>query len=373
MEAKPWRLRQRARLNLLLAQNCAHATLWSLQDALGWKTPALLRAATNFEGGVVGCGETCGVVTGGILAIGATLGVATTAEPDAREEAILGLAARYLSWFEGRFGTSLCRERVQVDFHRARGLVRYLLPGDKLFKCLHHTGEAVAFLAAALAEETGAGPTPETMPGRPDGQLSAAGRPSDNPYPQGCERGRAAEQVSRLKTDSAAGLAPASGPQEPHCAWTVLKSIHSVQTLEDERVIWAATGLGGGLALNGAVCGALLGGILAIGLRYGYDVRKMSLAAVTRAFLRGHRSLLQTGREPPRPEAFARSKYLAEGFQERFGSLRCAEIAGRSTPSVPGARFFPSRETLGSFLRESDKCQAIMSWCTGEGRRLALE
>ncbi len=323
MDTREWKLRQKARLNLLFAQNCAHATLLSLEDGLGWRDPAVLRAATNFEGGVVGCGETCGIVTGGVLGIGAILAARGPRGDGPLEEAIQRLSARYLGWFEERMGTCVCRDRTGVDFSKLRGLARYLLPGDKLLKCLGSIGEAAAFLCRLLREEAAGG--------------SEGLRPA-------LSTGRTVE--------------------EPHCCVTVLRSVQPAEVDSHPSLVWAGSGLAGGVALSGSVCGALLGGILGTGLAFGYDPRALGKAAITGAFIRGHWHLVRPPKgELPR-EAFARSRRLADGFRERFGSLCCRHIAGRT---------FDSPAEVRRFLAEAQTCRSVIAWCQEQGMRLVTE
>lgn len=321
METGERKIQRTARLNLLYAQNCAHATLLSLEDVFGYRYPVLLRAATNFEGGLVGCGETCGVVTGGVLGIGALASSGGHDDRDRREEAVQRLSREYKTWFESRFGTSVCRERTQVDFSTMGGLVRYLLPGDKLVKCLHHIGQAVGFLSRHIRKEI-------------PGAASEGGRSS----------------------------ADADGPLEPHCCYTVLRRIGQAGLESDPALVWATAGLAGGVAQSGSVCGALLGAVLSLGLEFGYDPRSMGVGGITAAFIRGHWNLLRKpGTEIPR-EAFARSRALADHFRKRFGSLRCRDITGRS---------FSRPQDVRIFLGESRNCQAVLSWCEAEAGALA--
>lgn len=323
MAMRRWKLRQKARLNLLFAQNCAHATLLSLEDGLGWRDPAVLRAATNFEGGVVGCGDTCGIVTGGVLGIGAILAAGGLRGDGPLEKEIQRVSARYLAWFEERIGTCVCRERTGVDFAKLRGLVRYLLPGDKLLKCLRVIGEAVEFLCRLLGEET-------------EGNDEAL-------RPAPCRSGTVVE---------------------PHCCVTVLRSVRPAEVDRHPSLAWAASGLAGGVALNGSVCGALLGGILGTGLVFGYDPRTLGKVAITGAFLRGHWYLVRPPRGNLPHEAFARSRRLADGFGERFGSLRCRDIAGRA---------FDCLEDLRRYLAEANTCESVIAWCQEQGKQLAME
>lgn len=323
---KPSQISRRARLNLLYAQNCAQATLRTLAKTLERSDPVLMRAATNFEGGCVGCGSTCGVVSGGVLGIGALLCSLPHGDPNQLEAEIYEASIGFRKWFEGRFGTSVCYERVGVDFGTLGGLLSYLFPGHKLVRCLHHIGEAVVSLADKVSEAA-----------------EKRGVPLDFGPPKN------------------------GGPSEPHCAYTVFKALAVQAKTPENSVGWACTGLGGGVALGGAVCGGLLGAILGLGLQYGIDPDSVGFGGIAKAFVVGHHHLVKHEKFAEGPvealpkEAFARSRYLADRFEQTFGSLNCREITGRE---------FVSPGDLKTFLPESDVCARIFSWCEREAAKL---
>ncbi len=323
MNKRAWLVRQRARLHLLYAQNCAHATLLSLEVVFNMRAPLLMKAATNLEGGIVGCGETCGVVTAGMLAIGGLLSNDPIKSADDKEKAIHRHAGAYKRWFETRFGSSCCRERVGVDFSTARGLIRYLLPGDKLLRCLHHVGEAVWYLTETIEKE-----------------LFIA---------------RITEKKAELHQET-----ESQGPTQPHCTLTVLSDVYPDSMEFTPYFKWATTGLAGGIALSGATCGALIGGIMALGLAYGYDPRTTTIADISAAFVRGHWHLLRP-KSPPSEEAFAASRFFLDNFKGRFNSIQCKDIASRS---------FSSPQDLRGFLDDSTHCKEVMSWCTEQAREM---
>lgn len=319
-------IRWKARQNLLYAQNCAQATLLTLGGTMHGTDPALTKAATNFEGGCVGCGSTCGVVSGGVLGIGALLSSLAYEDTEQLEDDIYAVSIAYREWFEGRFGTSLCHDRVQVDFGTLGGLLAYLFPGDKLVRCLHHIGEALVSLTDMIRK-------------------SAENRGLPLVFGQGAT----------------------GGPCEPHCAWTVFKRLAGRVRAPVNPVGWASTGLGGGVALSGAVCGALLGAILGLGLQYGYDPKAMGFGSIVKAFVVGHRHLVRhetlakvPAEDLPR-EAFARCRYLADRFERTFGSLKCREITGRG---------FASPDELRGFLRGSEVCREVFAWCDREATKM---
>lgn len=81
--------------------NCAQAVLVAFADALG-VTPATAKALGRpFGGGVAFCGRTCGAMTGGAMVLGALRG----------EES----AAAFVERFRSRFGSTDCRDLLQVD------------------------------------------------------------------------------------------------------------------------------------------------------------------------------------------------------------------------------------------------------------------
>ncbi len=323
---KPGRIRRKARLNLMYAQNCAQATLLTLASTLERSDPVLMRAATNFEGGCVGCGSTCGVVSGGVLGIGALLSCLPQEDPLQLENDIYEASIAYRRWFEERFGTSVCYERVGVDFGTLGGLLSYLFPGDKLLRCLQHIGEALVCL---------------------DDEVRRVADRRNLP----------------LRFDKAV----AGGPAEPHCAYTVFRAVAARCGKSENSVGWACTGLGGGVALSGAVCGGLLGAILGLGLEYGIDPESMGFGGIMKAFVVGHRNLVKHETFAAGPagdlpkEAFARSRYLADRFEKAFGSLNCREITGKR---------FSSPDELSAFLPASGVCREIFSWCGREAANL---
>jgi hypothetical protein len=285
-----------------------------------------MRASTNFEGGCVGCGSTCGVVSGGVLGMGALLSCLPGQDPQSLEQDIYEASIAYRKWFEERFGTSLCQERVGVEFGRLGGMLSYLFPGDKMLRCLQHIGEALVFVNDEV-------------------------------------RRSAEKRNLPLRFDQ---VVP-GGPTEPHCAYTVFKALAGRSDSKENAVGWACTGLAGGVALSGAVCGGLLGAILGLGLEYGIDPESMGYGNIVKEFVVGHRNLVKHEALAKRPvedlprEAFARSRYLADRFEKAFGSLNCKDITGRA---------FASPDELHAFLPGSEVCGKIFTWCEQEAAEL---
>ena len=135
------------------------------------------------------------------------------------------------------------------------------------------------------------------------------------------------------------------------CSQAVLGALQKHLDLGDQDVFAAATGFAGGVAKNQEVCGALLGGIMAIGVAYGRrEFERGKVGHEQRTFL----------------EAQNRSARLCEKFKDEFGTLYCRDIrvlVGR-IPLGDEQNYY----TLEGFENHA-KCADI----TGAAARLAVE
>ena len=135
------------------------------------------------------------------------------------------------------------------------------------------------------------------------------------------------------------------------CTQAVLAALQSHLDIGNGEAFKAASAFAGGVAGTHEVCGALAGGVMAIGLAYGrakYEAGKV-------------------GREQPESvEAGARASRLCEKFKEEFGSLRCSDIK----VSIRGDNYkdYTRFDTIEAF-EDHAKCGDV----TGPAARLAAE
>lgn len=103
------------------------------------QTEIACRMATGFGGGLAGSRqETCGALTGGVLAIGLLCGRST---PEQGREAAYQISAAYRERFMARFGTTICqtlRDSFSTD--------------DTRTACRSLTAEAAGMLCDLLLE-----------------------------------------------------------------------------------------------------------------------------------------------------------------------------------------------------------------------------
>jgi C_GCAxxG_C_C family probable redox protein len=104
-----------------------------------------------------------------------------------------------------------------------------------------------------------------------------------------------------------------------------------------------ATGFGGGMALNGDTCGALSGGIIAIGL------------------VLGRNQPLQS-RDP----CYSTVDRLYQDFKKEFGTCKCCELTGVDLKTAEGLNALHGR------IRD-ERCKPIVEWTAKRTSQLIQE
>lgn len=99
-----------------------------------------------------------------------------------------------------------------------------------------------------------------------------------------------------------------------NCAQSVLYAFGPDLGLDAERALKVATGFGGGMGGRGEVCGAVTGGILALGLKFG----------------RGEREA-----KPVTQQAYQKTGELMAAFERVHGSCICRTLLGGCNLRTP--------------------------------------
>lgn len=147
------RVAQRARELLALSGNCAQSSFAALAEHLGLHSDLTLKALTPFPG--LGLrGETCGAVTGSLMAIGMVLGRDRLDDQLAAQPS-LKATRRYCRGFAGEFGGTACREILQQglggthDLSRPEGIAAYVAAGGPEH-CARLVGRSVLLALEAI-------------------------------------------------------------------------------------------------------------------------------------------------------------------------------------------------------------------------------
>ncbi|HPW17860.1 MAG TPA: C-GCAxxG-C-C family protein [Candidatus Aminicenantes bacterium] len=136
---------------------CSQTSFAALNERFGLEADQAIPALMPFAGGIAGKGETCGAVTGSVLAIGFFLDAMARrgkvpAAPAQR------YARAFLADFEKEFGSTRCREIVKRQFGRYFDLQdpddqrAFMAESRKDPKCVEVMTKAVLIAGRAMAE-----------------------------------------------------------------------------------------------------------------------------------------------------------------------------------------------------------------------------
>jgi C_GCAxxG_C_C family probable redox protein len=100
--------------------SCSQSVFSAYAEDLGLDQETALKIAGPFGGGMGRKAETCGAVTGALMAIGLKYG-ATEAEDKETKEKAYALAREFLDRFEARHGSSRCKELLGWDISTPAG------------------------------------------------------------------------------------------------------------------------------------------------------------------------------------------------------------------------------------------------------------
>jgi C_GCAxxG_C_C family probable redox protein len=102
--------------------SCAQSVFAAFVDPADLARETALRVASGFGGGLARTGETCGAVTGAVMALGLRhCGVPAEADPLGKEQAYPPVK-EFLARFKARHGTLVCRELLGCDLGTPDGL-----------------------------------------------------------------------------------------------------------------------------------------------------------------------------------------------------------------------------------------------------------
>ncbi|MFO7447993.1 MAG: C-GCAxxG-C-C family protein [Ignavibacteriaceae bacterium] len=109
-----------------------------------------------------------------------------------------------------------------------------------------------------------------------------------------------------------------------NCAQSVLFACSGETKMDEETALKAACGFGAGMGRKQEICGAVTGGIIAIGAKYGKGKNDDQSAVET---------------------TYAKTKELMDKFQTEFGTCSCLELLdGCNLMTEPGRKYFSDND-----------------------------
>jgi C_GCAxxG_C_C family probable redox protein len=119
---------------------------------LGLDREQALRVAGAFGGGMARMGETCGVVTGSMMALGLKHGK-TKASDDEAKERTYRLVIEFVDKFKARYGSIVCRELLDCDMSTPEGLQEFKNKNLLETHCAKFVKEAAEILEEILKDK----------------------------------------------------------------------------------------------------------------------------------------------------------------------------------------------------------------------------
>ena len=118
--------KEEVRAKFAAGWHCAQCTLVPWAEALGYDADELLRMAAAFGGGMFR-GDTCGAVSGALMALGMAYGddLAAVEEKTAQFQAAL----------TERFGSTICRDILGFDLSKPEELEKARASGNMSERC----------------------------------------------------------------------------------------------------------------------------------------------------------------------------------------------------------------------------------------------
>ena len=246
--------------------NCCETQIIPVLETLGIYETDLLLAVTALAGGISNQGSTCGVVLGGAINF-ALLHLDEALNQGLKGEIILLYNIKdYIKAFKENFNSTLCRDRTELDFNTIKGKLGLLIP-QKVKGCVRQTEFSLQYL---------------------------------------------------LKHEYQTEYDIGNCPSELHCAREVLAKIRKNKGIGNKTLEKISVVFDGGIGLSGNTCGALIGGLMSLGLKFG---RKHTIQDARKI-----RNMFKAY-----PKKFTRQAYkLIREFTAQYQELECTLITRKT-------------------------------------------
>jgi C_GCAxxG_C_C family probable redox protein len=123
--------------------NCSQAVLSVFCEELGLDKQTAARIASGFGGGISHMAETCGAVTGAIMAISLKKGLSIPDSPFKSNQAVYAEIAPFLQEFIKRHKSVKCRDLLGCDLSDHETLLKAREAGLFQTLCPKYVGDAV--------------------------------------------------------------------------------------------------------------------------------------------------------------------------------------------------------------------------------------
>ena len=154
--------------------SCSQSVFSALAERWSLDPEVSLRVSAGFGGGMARSAQTCGCLTGGVMAIGLSQRSVNPEENRSEKEKTYLACQRFLRVFEERHGSRMCVDLLGCDLSTAEGLAEARAKGLFESRCTKLVRDAVEIVLDVVAD-AGRGAT-GPAPGSPSAQSHEASR-----------------------------------------------------------------------------------------------------------------------------------------------------------------------------------------------------
>jgi C_GCAxxG_C_C family probable redox protein len=130
--------------------NCSQAVLSAFCEELGLERGEGEKIASGFGGGIGHMAETCGAVTGAIMAIGLKRGMSVEGSPNKSNQQVYSLVTDFVREFTKRNNSIKCRDLLGVDFNDEEAYRQARQKGLFYTVCTKYVNDAVEIVESLL-------------------------------------------------------------------------------------------------------------------------------------------------------------------------------------------------------------------------------
>ncbi|MHA1744690.1 MAG: C-GCAxxG-C-C family protein [Promethearchaeota archaeon] len=254
---------------------CSLTQLKPFQEAFDIMDDDMLKASMGLEGGMFSKGSTCGVVFSGALTLAMLMDSKISEWTPLDEIKLHVLIKDFITWFNEKYGTTLCRKRSKMNLWKLRGVLGCFLP-HTIYKGLSHTGGSGKYLYSIK---------------------------DINP---------------KIELNHYSNF-----PSTFHCAKRVLEKIRDQTGIGYATAERLSIALDGGVGLQGGACGAMAGAVMAISLHLAKNIRESGTLSNWKDFLQSPKKL---SKQKSFDDFFSVGGKLMDSFVDRMHSLECKDI-----------------------------------------------
>jgi len=134
----------KAATRFLDGYNCAQSVLMTMCEHWKVENELIPKIASGFGGGIGRCGSVCGVLTGGVMALGIKFG--SNDAPAEKRRKVYSISSKFVRRFEERHGTVYCRDLIGYDLYDSKEWERAKREKVVEKTCVYFAREAVEVL-----------------------------------------------------------------------------------------------------------------------------------------------------------------------------------------------------------------------------------